>query len=320
MNRVDPRTNGMPVWADDLDFQHEAIKEALRGAVSDWYNRNCVLKGCRLTRQNTTDFHITEGWVYIDGEILYVPEETVKGNDGGGSGVYDASNWFDSSNHFLSGQQNDHSNNFAFEIEDTWDGSGDKKFHDQVFRNTYRVRRARARYQEVAGPSPGDADYLSIAGRTVEELKLYDLHIQDFIDYNVNDWDLVVFAAWSRKYDPDQPYILKHNVHGYTYDLAASLKNGHGDVGNPYRNLRVVQSHGVAYFVGVLDDTGTSDIFATLPGSLQPNGEIDFYVPDTNRDLRRIKIETNGDCRIDTAGTGYNVPLEGIKYLIDAPQ
>lgn len=77
MNKLLTPNGGMPLYNDDLRFMQQANFDsfkALLGMLSE-ITPGFILSGCQVTEGPTT-FDVSEGYVCIDGEILYAPART----------------------------------------------------------------------------------------------------------------------------------------------------------------------------------------------------------------------------------------------------
>jgi hypothetical protein len=130
MNKLNIPNGGMPLFGDDFRFLDEAGREALKGILfeaAQVYDGKMILGGCVLT-VNPTTFSITEGFVMLDYEVLYLPATTVAK---GGNTVCE------------------------IQLDVTYDPDGEKTFANSTTQDTYEVRRAKL----VAGTSD-NPDYI----------------------------------------------------------------------------------------------------------------------------------------------------------------
>ncbi len=81
MNEIIKHTGGMPLTVEDLIFMQDSYKEAFAGVFS--YIDDCKLKGCDVTVTDVgggnNQYDITEGFIWLDREVLYVPAHSVTG-------------------------------------------------------------------------------------------------------------------------------------------------------------------------------------------------------------------------------------------------
>jgi hypothetical protein len=326
MKALNPRNNGMPLEAEDVEFLQTAIREIVKG---QHYGRNCVLQGCDLSK-NGTDFEIAEGWVLVDGEVYYVPSHTVVDNDGSGNKSYDATNYNFShkdlgSNSFLQ--------NFAYEEQVEYDPLGDENFADGVNRDTYEIRTMEGRYQVDPGPQPGDANYLSIAGRTQKEVLLHLL------------WDRIGFPEAKTadglagyKKDILREYSYKYVSGGiftsgnaeniqFTWTFGVGVpanSNSWSDTDGPI--LRQDQSRLVRFSQGTIDGSSvpssTDSVWhdgSAVPSNMKPNGTKYIAVPakttpGNSPSIGTLVVNTDGSMELYNANLDQEFVLDGATY------
>jgi len=316
MDILKPKTGGMPLHSEDFTFLQDAYAKAIQGLAPN----NCVLWGCLLSEDtNNNVFEITEGFVFIFGEIYYVPGETVKGNNTGGTSNYKASDYaWPNDQTFL--------DDFAFELDEDWDTTGNDTFHDSVNKDTYRTRQMRARYQEVSGPGVNDSDYLSIAGPLREEF--YIDTVQKF--YNRNDdlkkGGVILFAGsmgyTSHRYRSDQNATYGTLNHLYE-DMPSSAKQlglkNDWNAGSPTAQIRLDRD-GKAHLSGSIlaDGSTSSEVFANVGFSVyKPDRTVKLFCNNTDSPPinRRLEISTTGEMRIVNY-TETEWILDGLSYWL----
>jgi hypothetical protein len=77
MNRFLTHTGRQPIWLDDLDFIQESfadeIKKLVQGLVG-MTNDAVILTGCNVTQNEDGTYTVSEGVIYLKGEILRLSE------------------------------------------------------------------------------------------------------------------------------------------------------------------------------------------------------------------------------------------------------
>jgi len=124
MNRLITPNGGFPLTNDALHWIQNGIKEGIAGLLNQFTKysplgfpaQQIILAGCEVT-QGPTTYSTTEGYILLDGEVLYAPPVTGRAN---------ALLPLD-----------------AYALEVTYDPSGFVTFQDGVQRNTHEIRRAR---------------------------------------------------------------------------------------------------------------------------------------------------------------------------------
>jgi hypothetical protein len=105
---------GFNLKMDDFRWIENGLIEALKGIVSPFVDENniYILSGCELSI-TTNDITLTEGFVYWDGEIYYVPVQ----------------------------QQANLNKKFKYlQVDETFDPSGWRQFKDGIFHNIHAIR------------------------------------------------------------------------------------------------------------------------------------------------------------------------------------
>jgi hypothetical protein len=84
MNKLLWPTGGVQLHSEDFIFAETAVRDAIGGLVSKFQEGNTVLviSGCEVSFAGS-NASITEGWVVINNEILFMPAQTVSTNVGG---------------------------------------------------------------------------------------------------------------------------------------------------------------------------------------------------------------------------------------------
>lgn len=315
----------MPLHKEDFEFEQDAVRNALRGVAP---NENCVLWGCFLSASGG-DFHLTEGMVVIDKEIFYVPAHTVEGNDGGGSGIYTASNY-----QWPTGTS--FGNDFSFEIVTDWDPQGSDTFHDGNTKDTYRIRQAKAFYQEVTNVQPGDTTYLSIGGPLAYELDLKAMTEQWVMDitpgYDIENQSTGHKFSWRYRnaggdygsFFGTTYWPVYHHIYHRQY---LTLQNGWVDASQDQGVYIYKDSFGYVGFGGVLDgdnNSVTNGQFhdgSDLTSEQIPHKNMyipisDAYSPGINA---VIEVNTSGAMSIigDSNGIQNLYALDGARYHPD---
>lgn len=141
MNKFKTDANGgLPLTLDDFRWFDAAYREAFLGfwkAFATNTQDGFILAGCSMaaTTPGTT---VNEGWIYLDGEICYVPTHTIPSASG-------TSYW---------------------DVDVSYDVSGLKTFADSVNRNTYEVRVAKV----VRGSITPGSKFLASNTTTLHDL------------------------------------------------------------------------------------------------------------------------------------------------------
>lgn len=77
MNRFLTHTGRQPIWLDDLNFIQDSfadeIKKLVQGLVG-MTNDAVILTGCEVTQNEDGTYTVSEGVIYLKGEILRLPE------------------------------------------------------------------------------------------------------------------------------------------------------------------------------------------------------------------------------------------------------
>ncbi len=318
---------GMPLHLQDFEFMYEGLIEALAG--HNW-RTNCVLQGCELTK-NGSDFEIAEGWVYVDGEIFYVPAHTVVDNDGSGNKSYDATN-YDFSHDPNSGlDRQSFLDNFGYEMQVDYRNTGSDTFHDSVVRDTYEIRTMEGRHYVNQAPTTGDANYLSIAGRTYEEViadKFWDRSKLPVADTNngIDGYIKDSLRYYSYRYTPGSSYgndeIIEFSNNKY---ITLTLKSGTS--WSAYNNEFPKAKMGIdgrVMITGKLDSSSVSDptFFdgSGLPASFKPNDQKQIPISEVTSSGSSpgqngmLIINTDGSMEIYCDTFGNNWSLDGSEY------
>lgn len=72
----------MPLWQEDLGFMYQIFSEILTEFVRAFaYGRGrFIITGCQKTYDQNNNTHVlTKGLIWYDGEVVYVPEQTLNG-------------------------------------------------------------------------------------------------------------------------------------------------------------------------------------------------------------------------------------------------
>lgn len=117
MNKFKTTDNGgLPFVLDDLRWMDASYREAFLGFWAAFANGNAdsfILSGCSMADQNVGTT-VNEGYIYLYGEICYVPEHEIPAGSG-------TAHW---------------------EIISSYDSTGFKTFADSATHDTYEIRRA----------------------------------------------------------------------------------------------------------------------------------------------------------------------------------
>jgi hypothetical protein len=127
MNKLVIPNGGMPLEGDDFKFFQDAYAEAFLGVFSEIANRvpitghpntfkNFIISGCEITDIGGGNSSISDGFVFIDGEILYA---VAVGSVSNASLV-----------------------NVAYRLHSYYAPAGNEVFQDSSTQDTYEVRRA----------------------------------------------------------------------------------------------------------------------------------------------------------------------------------
>jgi len=165
-------TGGEPnINADDLLRDSTANNRSFQHALRAWltgYNENFIISGCDLTINPGVDASITEGYIFLNGEILRVDAQTVAAG----------------TNDF-----------YMYEKQVTYDPRGTKVFVDLVTHETWQKNRG-VLVNAISKPVP--TDKLDAAGANWPQ-KLKNTIKGTFVHLTPGDHDLTV--------DPDLNYI-----------------------------------------------------------------------------------------------------------------
>ena len=120
MNRKLWFTGGEPdVNIDDLQRNVEAVTrsyDAMFGAFNIGTNLNYIIVGCEIVIDPGVDATITEGYIWLNGEVMFVEAQVVA--------------------HISSDQ-------YFYTKETTYDPNGDKVYNDLVARQTWQINRGK---------------------------------------------------------------------------------------------------------------------------------------------------------------------------------
>lgn len=113
MNRLKTnQSGGFPFVLDDLRFLDNAYRQAFTNIAYAISLSDCILWGCDLS-DDGTDITVTEGAVWLNGEILHVPEQTIT---------------------YVPGH------NYFLRLSASYDPNGLKTFADSNLYDTYELR------------------------------------------------------------------------------------------------------------------------------------------------------------------------------------
>jgi len=77
MNRLITYIGGLPLKLNDLNFIQDAVKSVLEGVVKGFApSVNFKISGCEVLKSNETTYVCSSGWIFLNGEILFVKEHT----------------------------------------------------------------------------------------------------------------------------------------------------------------------------------------------------------------------------------------------------
>lgn len=145
MNKLNTINNGgHPIELDDLRWMDSAYRNAFLGLLSGFGilpNETFILSGCNKTTSGST-ITVTEGYICLEGEILYMPEQTYP---------------------VPTGSDVDY-----FELDVTYDPLGNETFEDTTTHDTYEIRQAKI---SVGTPASGTITLLSNVKTIFEVIK-----------------------------------------------------------------------------------------------------------------------------------------------------
>ena len=142
MNYKERFTGGDPdMREDDFLRGQETLQEALHAIINGLNLENpCIISGCEITVNGDSSINITEGYIFIDNQVVKVDAQS-NVPEVGGSGL------------------------FRFTRQTSYDPLGDKTFIDGIFRQTFRNERGVA--EGVSSLGVGD---LSVYGPSIANL------------------------------------------------------------------------------------------------------------------------------------------------------
>lgn len=165
MNRLNVFSGGQPLRVDDIDFIHSGVLEALKGICLGLSNETnlLVLSGCIATVAEIEEgfsCSITEGYIYFNGEIYFVPAHSIDGID------YD---WF------------------VLKPTETYAASGDGRvFKDGTTgRQLHAIRRLALYHEDTI--SEGAIDVLDLLDATLSEALWWKKENDTWIQPTFND-------------------------------------------------------------------------------------------------------------------------------------
>jgi hypothetical protein len=115
---------GLPFRLDDLRFMTAAQMEAFVGVMQAMIGDlpYAILNGCEYSVNEDGSWHINAGYIYFDNEIFYAPAQDLPALTSGG---------------------------YFWDLNITYDHSGDKTFLLDGVHSTYEVRRAKLNYYDT---------------------------------------------------------------------------------------------------------------------------------------------------------------------------
>jgi hypothetical protein len=221
MNKLLTNFNGgFPLTLDDIRWNDDAYRYAFNNLLNAFYTGatpNFIVSGCEVSALQSPQngIHITEGLVYIEGELLQVDAHDV---------IYDG--------HDL----------YAFQKSVTYDSAGNKVFKDASSQQTYQVNGGVAVNTEVVLPAMLDvnADHLTdrIKALWTTEIDV----ITDYLDAILGVWTTVTpynandFSASAGTWNPgDINETIRYKANGKTMTIDirmgehGNLTTGTGD-------------------------------------------------------------------------------------------
>lgn len=143
MNKLITPNGGMPLELDDLRFMQDAYHDGFKGIIYEFAkanNGNIILGGCEVVDSGNGTFEVSEGYIMLDYEVLYVPAVT---------GL-----------------------SFSLvilEYNQTYDPAGNEVFADNTSRDTYEVRQARV-FDPNISQSPNSRSFTIDNSRRIETI------------------------------------------------------------------------------------------------------------------------------------------------------
>lgn len=176
MNKlITTQNGGFPLDLDDLRWIDDGIREAFEGLSKAWTNYY-IISGVTVTT-NGGNKECTEGFAVIDGEICYVPAQTVA----------------------IPSPAADH--DWVIQLKQTFDTDGNETFQNGSSYDTYAIRQGELAYADISKPPSGTKtkhteylpaeDYKTLKGLITES-------VYDELFGSAEDWtDLSLESGWS---------------------------------------------------------------------------------------------------------------------------
>lgn len=175
MNKLLTNFNGgFPFVLDDVRFLQDAIWQGLEGLTKAF--GNCRLVGA-VVSDNGTSYDVTEGFIILNGEVLYVPADSVPA----GADIED----------------------YGFLVSETFDAAGDKVFQDASTQQTYQLRTAKLAFvagnpNGLTGGAPLLKDLLKDHTLTTIQPQVDAIETQlNALETNYNNFKSQVEGAWT---------------------------------------------------------------------------------------------------------------------------
>lgn len=251
MNKLKTDINGgMPLELDDIRWEQAAVREAFYGLISAFgitAPLSFKLSGCDVSiTGGGADYACAAGYICLEGEVCAVDSHSVTINPVNQMAV--------------------------FQLEVTYDPSGEETFEDTSVNDTYEIRKAKLVAVTLASPNPYmpyNAPYLSgvIIGQINAEETAWNL---------VGDTGQPSFETdWSNVGSPDAVCAFKKDA------------------------FNVVWMKGVAGHA----TTGHGRLF-TLPAGYRPQEELSF-ISAYHSHIAVFAVKTDGDVWIYTTNQEY---------------
>lgn len=200
MNRLLNPNGGFPLTLDDFNFVQDAYTKAFEGVWHEFAkakNGNIVLSGCEVSSSN-----MTEGYVMIDYEVLYVPAQTFSGSAP------------------------------VLKLGVGFDPNGAVPFFDGVVRDTYQVRTG-----VVQSSWPLPPPYLVVVDdnrltKIIPEVLKDTLTLPDSVGVRY-DFVAADFQNGATPHSVYPPYAIKKNGRVQLYGQVENVTS----IGSPFLNL-----------------------------------------------------------------------------------
>jgi len=259
MNKlITTQNGGFPLDLDDIRWFDDGLREALEGLTKPWTNYY-ILSGVTVTESGGNK-ECTEGFAVIDGEICYVPAQTVA----------------------IPAVQPDH--DWVIQLKQTFDTDGNETFQNGSSYDTYAIRQGELAYADISklpsGTKTKHTEYLPAEDyKTLKGLITESVYPE--LQSNHEEWTTLTLESAYSKYteystDTDTPRFRKEFgrvvIEGTVRrtgslsspDLIATLPAG-------YRPTKDIVLTNRGYYES---GTGTTDNQSIL--FIKTNGEIEW--------------------------------------------